>query len=282
MVPEVATACGSYNSAQLCGTIEWTEPVDLGEDVVGLVVHGGFASAQQYDFDGLGAGMQAGHGKALLLCGANEDWCLDQMQAILDAEVRGGFVFVTGWDGFNAPSVAGLPMGVWAEDAVFSASMLEVGEESNDGMAPLNIWSESFAKISKEEAANTELCRSAASLGSAIHPGEMVIDLTPSTVRVNTGMETFEPSGAAVFTIAPPGPALRDRDSGFAFDSSVDGFDAESLRVLTGELNEETESSLPQAGCSVATGASSAVSMLGGAFMLFALGLLRRREVQAD
>jgi len=32
----------------------------------------------------------------------------------------------------------------------------------------------------------------------------------------------------------------------------------------------------------VATGASSAVSMLGGAFMLFALGLLRRREVQAD
>ena len=272
--PTVATACGSYNMSNLCGTIEWIEVVDLGDEMHAIAVHGGFASALAFSFDGLEVAPQVGHGKVIVACVKEDTWCLEGLRSLQNAEVDGGFIMTNAWNGFTAPSSPGVPAGVWLEDAV-------IGPEIMDPSDPEAFWphGETSMVLAVEDAAGIPLCRSAAQIGSAIHPGEAIIDFAGPTIRLDKSVPGVDPGFHAVIPVAGP-ESLGAEDARFDLEPSVDvdGIEARELSSLQGMLESAESSMHPQTGCSESRGSSSPLAILGAALVLLGLGNMGRKE----
>ena len=273
MVPDTAAACGSYNYADMCGTILETNAVDLGDEIVAIEVHGGFATQPMFSFDGEEPAISAALGKVVLACHVDDSWCIDELVAIDSEGASGGFLLMTGWDGFPGGS-DGFPAGVWDVDMEFDVSMLEHTEHS----APqISTYSMSFTRFDAEDAANAVLCRKADSLGEFEAP-EPLLDLSAESMRIDLGVATHDPGPGMGMAVLPPAPEadLLGVVEIEAWD--LEDLDVDSLRMLSGALTADQENGQPQTGCSATGQAGQYGAMLGSVLVLLAMATLRRRE----
>jgi len=269
--PATSLACGPPTDT-LCGIVHSMEEVDLGPDLVGLILKGPFAfgtitcSCEGSQEEVAVTDLVEVH----LFCDATDDECLEEMDEALTGSLDGKFaLFTTLFPWTKMKGGQGFPSFVKAE-----SSNLEAVES----------WAYQLIQpIPPSFAVQNRICRAASEM-EVPEPPVPVIDEEFVDRVLDISIPTAEPG--VLRTLEPISPPSEPEEEGRAaeVDEKLPGTE-ETLGVdeappATEEFIPALDGELPPAGCTAARGDSPASAATGLVWMVVMGALLRRREAR--